>query len=168
MKTLTVYCDKDLVFRWNEWPENNCVLLPREFFEKETEYKLHVIGYNDCELAYKAALEVAKRESIPMDKQDDIKTRAIEKYWTPNNNFILKPDTFYSFPFEGEVKRLLHCDEYHSHTKSSCYLARLIPESKEESQDCWKQIYIDFKDGEGWINFSKRMNKIFSITRKQP
>jgi hypothetical protein len=34
--------------------------------------------------------------------------------------------------------------------------------------DCnlWRDIYFDFNDGEGWLSFTKRMNKKYHITRK--
>lgn len=40
------------------------------------------------------------------------------------------------------------------------------PPPQAESTDCWMDIYLDFKDGEGWKSFAKRMNEKFTITRK--
>src|SRR5687767_3804347 len=88
MKTLTVYCDKDLVFRWNEWPVEPVSNPSKSWFNELNKYK--------------AALEVAKRESIPMEDQKEI-TGLVRKYNTDGNLLWgFKPDTFYSFPFEGE------------------------------------------------------------------
>lgn len=37
---------------------------------------------------------------------------------------------------------------------------------KQAEVDAWKDVYMWFNDGEGWIKFSERMSKHFSITRK--
>lgn len=39
---------------------------------------------------------------------------------------------------------------------------------EEEEQLIWKHIYIDFRDGEGWINFAERMSQQFTIKTRKP
>lgn len=179
MKTLTVYCDKDLVFRWNEWPENNCVLLPLEFFEKEAEYKLHVIGYNDCFREYHTALELAKRESIPMEDQELAEKLIGEKCRKPKPFDELRGDTFYSFPFEGEVERVVICDTCGVNDDSDCDIykmeecdfvskevARLTPSVPSESQE---DILQELKSRSGIDSIQiDIIKKHYCLTRKHP
>lgn len=41
-----------------------------------------------------------------------------------------------------------------------------VVEKNENQEELWKMIYIDFNDGEGWINFTNRNKLLFNITRK--
>lgn len=174
MKTLTVYCDKDLVFRWNEWPEkpnlkNFISTFPEEYPRTDSP------SYSIALLDYQEAIEVAKRESIACEDQHRIKTLLNSSISTPKT-WYLKPDTFYSFPFDGEVKMSCNRDcpevEYGAccHPSNCCKLARIIPESKEESQeeilrDVFQRLYDCLERGHGSM---KSILNDFSITRKHP
>lgn len=95
MKTLTVYCDKDLVFRWNEWPD------------QLKQLNNHSVAWENAANEYAAALELAKRESKPFEDQKEV-TGLVRKYNTDGNLLWgFKPDTFYSFPFDGEVEVII-------------------------------------------------------------
>ena len=40
-------------------------------------------------------------------------------------------------------------------------------EIQEDDKDAWKDVYMSFNDGEGWIFFTERMSKHFTIQRKK-
>jgi hypothetical protein len=167
MKTLTLYCDKDLVFRWNEWPEKP---------ERATEPSLAYFQLLD---KYNAALEVAKRDSIAFEDQD---------YITKLLGFRVEPDTFYSFPFEGEVKAFemptikLKGQGYHINKSKPEKFVRLIPESKQESQEDDFNVWMEYgklqlqlsleaaekkEDNPSKYVFEK-LSKHYRLTRKHP
>jgi hypothetical protein len=102
MKTLTLYCDKDLVFRWNEWPEKP------KFIDRMYEVE-HCINDINKE-QYQAALELAKRESKPFEDQKIIQL-ILQTMEGKVDLSPFKPDTFYSFPFEGKVE-VIEVPEY--------------------------------------------------------
>jgi hypothetical protein len=119
MKTLTVYCDKDLVFRWNEWPEkpneikcegkNACDCAHEAFGRKANR---DVVDYYDdnCPNRYNSKLELAKRESKPFEDQKIIQL-ILQTMEGKVDLSPFKPDTFYSFPFEGKVE-VIEVPEY--------------------------------------------------------
>lgn len=95
MKTLTVYCDKDLVFTY---------------------------------------------DGKPFEDQKEV-TALVRKYNTDGNLLWgFKPDTFYQFPFEGEVEVVT----FYNPKVSPISVARLVPSQPEESQEDSEELFKTF------------------------
>lgn len=61
------------------------------------------------------------------------------------------------------------CEAFDWSTCKDKYLAILTlseqPKGEESQEELWREIYMDFKYGEGWINFTVRMKSKFTIIR---